>query len=93
MRHNTAETIFNRLERCGKTWKVYVLEPDPISFTGFIHMARLRERFATNFVPFAQFEADAAAGTLPDFSLIEPNLLAGHGDYHPAVRPCADRRR
>ena len=84
MRHNTAETIFNRLERCGKTWKVYVLEPDPISFTGFIHMARLRERFATNFVPFAQFEADAAAGTLPDFSLIEPNLLAGHGDYHPA---------
>jgi phospholipase C len=84
MRHNTAETIFNRLERCGKTWKVYVLEPDPISFTGFIHMARLRERFATNFVPFAEFEADAAAGTLPDFSLIEPNLLAGHGDYHPA---------
>ena len=84
MRHNTAETIFNRLERCGKTWKVYVLEPDPISFTGFIHMARLRERFASNFVPFAEFEADAAAGTLPDFSLIEPNLLAGHGDYHPA---------
>ncbi|HVC71714.1 MAG TPA: alkaline phosphatase family protein [Acidimicrobiales bacterium] len=25
-----------------------------------------------------------ADGTLPDFSLIEPNLLAGHGDYHPA---------
>jgi phospholipase C len=84
MRHNTAETIFNRLERCGKTWKVYVLEPDPIAFTGFIHMARLRERFASNFVPFAEFETDAAAGTLPDFSLIEPNLLAGHGDYHPA---------
>ena len=84
MRHNTAETIFNRLERCGKTWKVYVLEPDPISFTGFIHMARLRDRFASNFVPFAEFEADAAAGTLPDFCLIEPNLLAGHGDYHPA---------
>ena len=84
MRHNAAETIFDRLERCGKTWKVYVLEPDPISFTGFIHMARLRDRFATNFVPFAEFEGDAADGTLPDFCLIEPNLLAGHGDYHPA---------
>ncbi len=84
MRHNTAETIFDRLERCGRTWRVYVLEPDPISFTGFIHMARLRDRFATHFVPFAEFELDAAAGTLPDFSLIEPNLLAGHGDYHPA---------
>jgi len=36
-------------------------------------------------VPFADFEKDAAAGTLPDFSLIEPNMLSGHGDYHPAV--------
>ena len=27
---------------------------------------------------------DAAAGTLPDFSLIEPNFISGHGDYHPA---------
>lgn len=84
MRHNTAETIFERLERHGRTWKVYVLEPDPLSFTGFIHFERLRDRFATNFVPFSEFEADAAQGTLPDFSLIEPNLLAGHCDYHPA---------
>jgi hypothetical protein len=36
-------------------------------------------------VPFAEFEQDAAAGTLPDFSLIEPNMMAGHGDYHPAM--------
>ena len=84
MRHHTAETIFDRLEHCGRTWKVYVLEPGPLSFTGFIHMPRLRDRFATHFAPFAEFEHDAAAGTLPDFSLIEPNLLAGHGDYHPA---------
>ncbi|MGZ4344133.1 MAG: alkaline phosphatase family protein [Solirubrobacteraceae bacterium] len=35
-------------------------------------------------VPFAKFERDAAAGTLPDFSLIEPNFISGHGDYHPA---------
>jgi phospholipase C len=84
MHHNHAETIFNRLEKHGKTWKVYVLEPDPISFTGMIHMARLHDRFATNFVPFSEFERDAAEGTLPNFSFIEPNLLAGHGDYHPA---------
>ena len=68
----------------GRTWKVYVLEPDPISFTGLIHMGACSERFATHFVPFAEFERDAAAGTLPDFSLIEPNLMAGHCDYHPA---------
>src|ERR1700678_476275 len=84
MHHNHAETIFNRLESRGKTWKIYVLEPDPISFTGIIHMPRLRDRFATHIVPFSEFERDSAEGTLPNFSLIEPNLLAGHGDYHPA---------
>ena len=82
--HNDAETLFERLEARGKTWKVYVMEPDPVSFTALIHMPRLKDRFATNFVPFAEFEKDAAAGTLPDFSLIEPNLVAGHADYHPA---------
>ncbi len=81
---NDAETIFERLEEHGRTWKVYVMEPMPVSFTGVIHHPRLKDRLATNFVPFAQFEADAAAGTLPDFSLVEPNMLAGHGDYHPA---------
>ena len=82
---NDAETIFERLEAHGKTWKVYVMEPMPVSFTGLIHFPRLKDRLATHFVPFAEFERDAAAGTLPDFSLIEPNMMAGHGDYHPAM--------
>jgi len=81
---NNAETLFERLEAHGRTWKVYVMEPMPVSFTGMIHYPRLRDRLATHFVPFAEFEKDAAAGTLPDFSLIEPNMIAGHGDYHPA---------
>ena len=81
---NDAETLFERLEAHGKTWKVYVMEPMPVSFTGMIHYSRLRDRLATHVVPFAEFEEDAAAGTLPDFSLIEPNMLGGHGDYHPA---------
>ena len=89
---NDAETIFERLEAHGKTWKVYVMEPMPLSFTGLIHFPRLKDRLATHFVPFAEFERDAAAGTLPDFSLIEPNMLAGHGDYHPAMgRSFSDR--
>jgi len=81
---NDAETLFERLEAHGKTWKVYIMEPMPVSFTGMIHYPRLKDRLATHFVPFAEFETDAAAGTLPDFSLIEPNMLGGHGDYHPA---------
>src|SRR6478609_6317689 len=81
---NDAETIFERLEQHGKTWKIYVMEPMPVSFHGMIHFSRLKERLATHVVPFSEFERDAAAGTLPDFSLIEPNMIAGHGDYHPA---------
>jgi phospholipase C len=84
VRHSTAETLFERLEAHGRTWKVYVQEPMALSFTGLIHMPRLKDRLATNFVPYAEFERDTAAGTLPDFSLIEPNLMAGHSDYHPA---------
>ena len=82
--HNTAETLFERLEAHGRTWKVYVHEPMWLSFTGLIHMPRLKDRLATHFVPYAEFEQDAAEGTLPDFSLIEPNMLSGHSDYHPA---------
>src|SRR5262245_48956483 len=81
---NDAETIFDRLEQHGKTWKIYVMEGMSVSFHGMIHYARLKDRLATNVVPFAEFERDAAAGTLPDFSLIEPNMFSGHGDYHPA---------
>ena len=85
MTKNTAETIFERLEAHGKTWKVYVCEPMPLSFTGVIHFPRLQQRLATHFVPFSEFEKDAAAGTLPDFSLIEPDMASGHNDYHPAL--------
>ena len=81
---NTAETLFDRLEAHGRTWKVYIQEPMVLSFTGIIHMPRLKERLATHFVPYAEFEQDAANGTLPDFSLIEPNMAGGHSDYHPA---------
>jgi phospholipase C len=57
----------------------------PLSFTGLIHFSRLQERLATHFVPFSEFERDTAAGTLPDFSLIEPDMASGHNDYHSAL--------
>jgi phospholipase C len=63
---------------------VYV-QSMPLSFAGVIHYSRLKDRLATNFVPFTEFEKDAAAGTLPDLALIEPNMLSGHADYHPAA--------
>ena len=90
---NDAETIFERLEQHGRTWKVYVMEPMCLSFTGVIHYPRLKDRLATHFVRFSEFEKDAAAGTLPDFSLIEPDMIAGSRRLPPGVRPVIFRRQ
>ena len=82
---NTAETLFERLEAKGLTWKVYVDPPSVASFTGLIHGARLHGRFATNFVTTEEFYEDAARGTLPTYSFIEPNLWHNHNDMHPPI--------
>jgi phospholipase C len=83
--HNTAETIFERLESQGLSWRVYCDPPSRLSFTAMIHAARLRSRFAANFQTTDQFLADAEHGELPTYSFIEPNMLHGHNDMHPAV--------
>ncbi len=82
--HNTAETIFERLEAQGQTWRVYCDPPSHLSLTGLIHAPRLLARFATHFFTTDQFLEDAASGQLPAYSFIEPNLLYGHNDMHPA---------
>ncbi len=46
MQHNTAETLFERLEAHGRTWKVYVQEPMSFSAAALIHMSRLKDRLA-----------------------------------------------
>jgi phospholipase C len=87
--HNTAETIFERLESKGLTWRVYCDPPTPLAMTGLIHASRLHGRFATNFFTTDQFLEDAAKGELPTYSFIEPNFLHGHNDMHPAFNALA----
>ena len=82
--HNAAETIFDRLDDAGLTWKVYCDPPSHLSLTGLIHAPRLWRFFETRFVTTDVFLQDAADGTLPAYSFIEPNLLYGHNDMHPA---------
>ena len=92
---NTAETLFDRLEAHGRTWKVYVLEPTPGSRSrGGSTCRALKDRLATHFVPFSEFERDAANGTLPDFCLIEPHLdRAGTATTTQRSAELADRPR
>ena len=81
--HNTAETVFERLESYGLSWRVYVAPPSRIPFTALIHASRLHERFASHFVSTDQFWPDAEAGRLAQYSFIEPNMWHGHNDMHP----------
>jgi phospholipase C len=83
--HNTAATIFQRLEAKGLTWRVYCDSPSPASFTGIIHASQLRSRFATHFSTVGDFLDDARKGQLPNYAFIEPNLWHGHNDMHPPV--------
>jgi phospholipase C len=83
--HNTAETLFERLEAKGLTWRVYCDSPSPASMTGIIHASRLRDRFATNFSTVDDFLDDARKGRLPTYSFIEPNMWHGHNDMHPPI--------
>jgi phospholipase C len=81
---NTAETIFERLDQQGLSWRVYCDPPSHISLTGIIHAPRLWPYFSSRFVSTDQFLQDAADGNLPTYSFIETNLLYGHNDMHPA---------
>ncbi len=85
IKQNDGETIFERLDAHGKTWKIYVSDGSMVSLQALIHSARLRSKFATNVVPFSKFEEDVKNGTLPDFAFIEPNLAFRHNDYHPSI--------
>ncbi|MFG2824745.1 alkaline phosphatase family protein [Kitasatospora sp. NPDC048365] len=80
--HNTAETVFDRLDANGLTWRVYCSPPARLPFTGIIHAARLRDRF-DHFHSTDRFLEDAANGTLPTYSFVEPALIYGHNDMHP----------
>jgi len=82
--HNKAETLFERLESKGLTWRIYCDPPSHVSFTGLVHAPRLYSRFRQNFFTTDRFLEDADKGELPTYSFIEPNMWHAHNDMHPA---------
>jgi phospholipase C len=75
-------SIFNLLDESGITWKVYQSQ---ISFA-FV-FAYVRNLRSAQLVPIAQFFADAAAGTLPQVSFVDPLFFSSdpnvQSDEHP----------
>ena len=83
-----ARNLADSLEAAGKTWKTYAEDLPSAGYTGafagryakkhdpflyFRDIARSRRR-RDQVVPFPRFGRDVAAGKLPDFSLVVPNL-------------------
>jgi phospholipase C len=62
-------TIFDKLDGAGVTWKDYFTTLSTTELYPPLYLKNL----GTKVVPIAKFFADAAAGTLPGFSLVEPD--------------------
>ena len=74
--------IFNVLEDFGADWRVYhdtVLVP---SLT-LLMFPNLWPHALTRFSGFDRFKSDCAAGTLPQYSFLEPTFLVNPNDEHP----------
>jgi phospholipase C len=81
--HNDAETIFERLEAAGRSWRVYFDPLQVVSLTGILHARRLAPYFPTHFRVLEEFYRDAEKGALPDYAFLEPSLIPPHNDMHP----------
>jgi phospholipase C len=81
--HNDAMTVFEQLDRQGVPWRIYFDRQDGLSLTYLIHFPRLWSKLASYVRFMEDFLADAANGTLPAYSLIEPRLVFNHNDEHP----------
>ncbi|HXQ43571.1 MAG TPA: alkaline phosphatase family protein [Acidimicrobiales bacterium] len=63
-------TIFDSLNKYGISWKDYYSDnPSPLVFISLAGTSSITDKF----VKMEQFFSDAAAGTLPQFSVLEPN--------------------
>ena len=82
----TNDTIFNRLQEAGLSWQVYTDRLNLISLTELVNPS-LWPYHETGFADMEKFYQDAAEGTLPCYSFIEPRFFVDHNDQHPPVGP------
>ncbi|WP_439592067.1 alkaline phosphatase family protein [Microbacterium sp.] len=78
-----ADTVFNRLEEAGLSWRVYYDESQLVSLTGMLHAPVLEKYWKSNFRVMSQFHHDAREGNLPAYAFIEPRMVFNHNDMHP----------
>lgn len=68
-------TIFDQLDAHGITWKDYYTNTNPLLASTELFPQLFFKNAGTKVVTIDQFFADAAAGTLPNYSLVEPDYV------------------
>jgi phospholipase C len=76
----SAPTIFTLLTRHGHDWRCYGYDALPLAKNTYTDIT---ESPAANFGLFTDFTAAAAAGTLPEFTFIEPMWSSVGNSQHP----------
>lgn len=100
----TDDNIVRALNGAGKSWKAYMESIPSAGYLGgdvvpylkhhdpFAYFSDVTSSTAqaANIVPFTQIQADAAAGTLPNFAFIAPNSRNDAHDCPTGAATCAD---
>jgi phospholipase C len=93
IRQNDAETVLERMQAKGLSWRIYFDDRDVFPLTGLIHYSRLEKFISTNFLVMQNFFDAVEAGTLPAYSFIEPRLFINHNDMHPPIKILGETQR
>jgi len=76
----TSPTIFGLLDAAGLGWAVYGYTAEPLTKTTFTQISTAD---ASHFGKFTDFQAAAAAGTLPPYTFLEPSWDSTGNSQHP----------
>src|SRR6201986_2954838 len=76
----TCPSIFGALTRAGVSWRVFGYDKQPLTRADF---PDITSADASHFGLFTDFQAAAAAGTLPAFTFLEPSWPSTGNSQHP----------
>jgi phospholipase C len=76
----TCPSIFGQLSKKNLNWAIYGYNKDPLTRLDFPDTTQAPE---SHFGHFRDFQASAAAGTLPEYTFLEPDFGASGNSQHP----------
>jgi phospholipase C len=76
----TTQSIFGLLSQSNLDWRIYGYVSDPMTPLNFPDLASIS---SSRIGKFADFQAAAAAGTLPSYTFLEPDFSATGNSQHP----------